>query len=282
MLNSVDTAQVETAILLSYATALNLRVGLFSVAPAAFAGVGAYGFGILTTAHDVSTSVGLVYALLMGALGGLLLALLIVRVRGVYAAVVTIALVVMLSSLEASLSITGGSIGYPGIPFADTSTMLAIAIAVVVIINIVIDRSQWGRGLDLVGRDALLAESVGVSSFKVRLFAVIASSALAAFAGAAQAHSIGYIAPTDFSFNLVILITAYAVAGGVYHWFGPLVGAGVLALLNTSIFNLGTWADVIIGGILAITVILLPDGASSVLRRLLRPRMSRRLSIARS
>jgi len=151
--------------------------------------------------------------------------------------------------------------------------LLYVAIGVVLSMWFWLDRSAFGRRLDIVGHDPLLAATLGINVRLVRLAVLAASSAVAGFAGAAYAHSFYFIYPQSFNFSFALLIAVYVVVGGVTHWIGPLLGVLALAGLKASIPDYGVWADVVSGLLMIVVVVAYPGGVAGALRRLLRGRI---------
>jgi branched-chain amino acid transport system permease protein len=270
-----DITKILVLVLVVYAMALPLRVGLFSLAPAAFTGIGGYVCALFVI-HDKTTLVaGMVMATAACGVAGALLAVPLVRVQGVYTAVVTLAFVVIATGVETSLRVTGGSLGLVGVPHRDLRLVLYVAIGLTLAFAFWLDRSAFGRRLDLVGHDPLLAATLGINVWLVRLGVLTGSSALAGFAGALYAHSSYFIYPQSFNFYFALLIAVYVVVGGVTHWIGPLVGVVVLAGFKASIPDYGIWADVVSGLLMLVVVVVYPAGVAGALRHHLRGRVFR-------
>lgn len=277
---STDFASIGIAILLGYSVAISLRCGLLSVAPAAFAGIAAYAFGLLTVHHVASPLVAAVVTVVGSAVLGAVVAFPLRRIRGVYTSIATLAILVIATGLESSFTFTGGTLGLSGVPYGNALWPLLIGIVVTAGGWILLDRSQIGRRFDAAGADPLLAGVFGIRVAIIRFASILIGSVIAGFAGVSYAYSYGFVSPDAFGFELAIVATAYAVVGGTGHWAGPLIGGAVLGSLSTSIFNWGNWGQIITGALMAVAVIFFPDGLAGVLRKALRYRvLSGRLAI---
>jgi branched-chain amino acid transport system permease protein len=276
--SAIDIAAIGIAILLSYSMAISLRVGLLSVAPAAFTGLAAYSFALLTAKLGWSIFAAGAITVIGAGILGIIVALPLRRIRGVYTSIATIAILVIATGLERSFDFTGGTLGLGGFPYGDTSVLLIIGIVIVAAIWFWLDRSQFGRRIDTAGKDPILAEVFGIRVMWIRFGSIVFGSVIAGYTGIVYAYGYGYITPDSFGFQLAILATAYAVVGGSVHWLGPLIGGLVLGALNTSMFNWGFAGQIITGAIMAAAVIFYPDGVAGTFRKRFRyRRLSRRL-----
>jgi branched-chain amino acid transport system permease protein len=273
VLTTSNILSSEIIILLTFSMALPLRAGLLSVSPAAFAGVGAYAYALCTTHWTMNSSEAILVSVLVCAAGSAFISLPLSRIRGVYTSVATLALVVVCTSIESSLSITGGSLGLYGIPYSDMRWTLAIAILVVMVGFIWLDYGKFGRHMDLLAGDRVLAEIQGVSAVRMRVETLVISSAIAGFAGAMQAHSFYVVTPNEFDFFFGIQLTAYAVVGGPNYWFGPLASGVLFSILAITLVGLPILGQVITGLVMVLVIVLYPEGIGGVMRRQLRRRV---------
>jgi branched-chain amino acid transport system permease protein len=267
---SSDVTRILILALLTYSMALPLRCGLFSIAPAAFAAIGAYVSALLTIHEILPMPLAIAAATLSCAAAGLILALPLVRVQGIYTAIVTLAFVVITTGAASSLEVTGGTLGLAGVPFADLRLVLCVALVLAIAGWVWLDHSALGRRIDVVGRDPLLASTVGVEVRTVRLAALVVSATIAGFAGALYAHSFHFIYPPNFDFYFALIIAVYVVIGGVTHWAGPILTVVVLAGVRASVPDHALWADAGAGAAMILVMVLYPDGVGGALRRHLR------------
>ncbi len=272
-MTSGEITNAEILVLLTYAMALPLRGGLLSVSPAAFAGLGAYAFAVGTTHFGMAPSEAILLAVGLSLLGSAVLALPLSRIRGIYTSVATLALVVVFTSLESSLKLTGQTLGIYGIPFADMRILLMVAIIIVAGTFLWLDCSSLGRKVDLVAGDTVLAEISGMSVARTRMALLVTSSVVASFAGAIQAHSFFVVTPSQYSFFFGIQLTAYAVFGGTSFFVGPLIGGVFFSVLTVVLRGLPVLSELITGLIMAAVMVMYPEGISGLLRKSLRLRI---------
>jgi branched-chain amino acid transport system permease protein len=195
------------------------------------------------------------------------------RLRGVFFAIATLALAVVLETFVVNWEFVGGSRGAYIIPpatipvFGPYIQYLFALMLVLVIIALtcarLIERSRLGYGFATIRDDELAAEACGVPTLRLKLIATVLSGALMGMAGAPFPFYIGYVDPTS-AFNLSYAVNSIAMPmiGGTSNWIGPLIGAILLGTLQqlatvtiSSVLNL-----LIVGLLLIGFVIVAPNG----------------------
>ncbi len=211
-----------------------------------------------------------------GAVAGLVglgMGYLTLRLRGVFFAIGTLALAVVLETFIVNWSFVGGSRGAYVIPpekipvFGPYIQYLFVLMLVLVIVALttarLIERSRLGFGFATIRDDELAAEASGVPTLKLKLIATVVSGALMGMAGAPFPFYIGYVEP-DSAFNLSYAVNSIAMPmiGGTTSWVGPLVGALLLGTLQqVATVTISSAANLLIVGLLLIGfVIVAPNG----------------------
>jgi len=259
--------------------ALISRSGQLSFGHAAFIAMGAY-VSVLAERHLglglwLSGGLGiLAAALVAGLLGGVIL-----RLRGVYFVLVTFAFgeLTRLALLDWS-GVTGGANGITRIaPIAlfgvtlDTRPKfytLAVAIALFLIVALWrLFRKPLGHAIDSVAQNPALAESTGLSVFRLQLLAFVAGCALAALSGVLQARYIGYISPESFNTGVTTGLIIMLVIGGRASVWGPFIGAVVLTPLPEFFRGAVQTQYVFYGAALILIMRFLPGGLASLWHR---------------
>jgi branched-chain amino acid transport system permease protein len=272
-----DQTAINLALLqlvLAYSMALGLRTGSLSVAPIGFMAIGGYTAGILQT-HDVlEGALATIAAVAACAAVGLVLAAPLNRVTGIYAGIATLAFVLVVQELAESLDVTGGPAGLASIPLTTEPWMLYLAAGLVIVLFGCLDHSAVGRRLLVVSHDPVLASTLSINTRRLRAVALTVSAGLAGLVGALYANLYTYISPTDFSFGLVVTVAACALLGGVSHWSGPLIGVLILIELPEIVELNPTIRDAATGIVLAVIIVVAPQGIVPALQRRLtaRPR----------
>ena len=217
--------------------------GLFSIAHAAFFGVGAYVSTVLALKLGWPFVVGLAAAVLVAAAGSGLLAVPALRVSGDYLVIASLGFQVIIFNVFMNWeSITGGPAGLPGIPrpgflgwtvesplaYAVLSCVMAAA-AYVFVRRLV--GSPFGRVLRAIREDEVVTQALGKNVTGVKVVVFMVSGGVAATAGSLFAHYTTYINPYFFTLEESILILSVVIVGGAGNLTGSIVGAVLLTLL---------------------------------------------------
>jgi branched-chain amino acid transport system permease protein len=235
-----------------------------------FFGVGAYAGGIAQV-QGLSIYIAWVAAAGVGAIVALLLGLPLLRLKGHYFAVGTIASVEVFREVANNWeALTGGAIGLnipiePGSPDAVGRffflAMLGLAL-VSFLITVVVDRTRFGFGLRCIRQNEQAASMVGIDVFKYKVSAFVLSGALGAAAGAIYASMVAFIEPKD-AFNLImtIEIPVMVMLGGMGTIFGPLIGGVFYVVLKEFVWAYFiNWHSGILGMIVVAVIYFLPGG----------------------
>jgi branched-chain amino acid transport system permease protein len=266
--------------------------GQISVGHAAFLGLGAYGAGVLVGKYHWSYVPAIIVSVLLAFVVGLVVSAPALRLRGLYLALITLAVGVIFPGLVTRFaSLTNGSNGifnlqwqppaWTGLYGLDGQEIWGFWVSggCLVLVGLLVHNlvsSRVGRSL-LAVRDheiAAAAAGIRVSSVKALTFAV--AGALGALGGALAVASIGVISPPQFGLLQSIELLVATVVGGAATLRGSIIGGAVYVYLPyyTSQFTSGPVAGVIFGAAIIVAVFVAPDGLDGLLVRLagLRPR----------
>ena len=276
---------VITAVVL--ATAWNILggyAGYVNFGPPAFIGVGAYTAVVLFKAIGAPLVVQMLAGAVMGGLLGLAVGLLTLRLRGIFFAIATVAVVFIMETLVINWRYVGGATGLqlqrPEViaPFTTYTRMLFVVISVMAVVAVAIARyvqDSWiGRGLRALRDSEEAAEANGVPTLKLKLFACVISGALLAAGGAPLPMYLSFVEPAS-TFNLSYTISALggSIIGGMSHWLGPIIGAVLLGTLQqiVTVTISGEVNVLIVGVLLVLFVVLAPEGVLGLFKRWLKP-----------
>ncbi len=268
------------------ATAWNILggyAGYVNFGSAGFYAVGAYTAAILYQLFRPPLVAMIVGGGIAAGIIGLAAGYLTLRVKGVYFAIATLALAVVLETIVNNWDYVGGTRGiyvlhpHQVAGFANYARLLFFAMLVLAVASVVlarsIERSRLGRGLAAIRDDEQAAESAGVPTLRLKLFAATLSGALMGLAGAPFPYYVSHLEPGS-AFSLAIAVNAIAMPmiGGATSWVGPVIGAVLLGgaqqiatVTISSILNL-----LIVGLLLIGFVIFAPEGIVGLIRRLWR------------
>jgi branched-chain amino acid transport system permease protein len=248
--------------LLGYSIQLAARSGALSLAGVGFFGIGGFGAGQLLK-NDWPPAVAVVTVVAGSAVIGAVLSLVFAQIRGLYFAMGTLAFTLFAQTLASSWpKFTGGESGIFAIPLVMTTGGLALMVGVAAAFALVTEFGAYGRKLRLLEEDEILAASMGVRIRRERAIALVLSAICGAAAGAGQSLTFGYFSPGQVSFALTTNAVIVMVIGGTRSWFGPIVGAFVLAFLPTWLQATGDWRAVVQGLIAVAIIVLVPGGVA--------------------
>ncbi len=274
------------------AISLNLVVGILgdlSLGHAGFMCVGAFASAFFSkmTVGTMPDGFRFFFALLIGAaaagLFGILIGIPVLRLRGDYLAIVTLAFgeiiknvinvffigrdssglhFSMKDSVALNLDSTGevivnGPQGINGTPKDSTFLigMLLLLIALIIILNLI--NSRAGRAIMSIRDDRIAAESIGINITKFKLMAFSISAALAGVAGVLYAHNLSSLvaSPKSFGYNMSIMILVFVVLGGIGNIRGSLIAAFILTLLPEMLRGLSNYRMLIYAIVLILMMI---------------------------
>jgi len=238
--------------------------GLLDLGYVAFYAVGAYSYALLATNFGLSFWVCLPLAGILAAFWGVLLGFPVLRLRGDYLAIVTLAFgeIIRLVLLNWQ-SLTGGPNGissiprpsFFGLPFADAEGSFAstfgldyspthrvvflfyLILALALLTNWVtirLRRLPIGRAWEAMREDEIACRSLGINTTTTKLTAFAIGAMFGGFAGSFFATRQGFISPESFSFNESALVLAIVVLGGM----GSQLGVAIAALVMLGGFEL--------------------------------------------
>ncbi len=267
------------------ATAWNILggyAGYVNFGTPAFFGIGAYAATVLFKSLGAPLAVQIAAAALMGGLLGLGVGVLTLRLRGIFFAIATVAVVFILETLMINWRYVGGATGLqllrPDViwPFETYTRMLFVVMAWMAIAGVAIARyvqDSWiGRGLRALRDSEEAAEACGVPTLKLKLFACTVMGALMGAAGAPMPMYLSFIEPAStFSLNYTISALGGAIIGGMSHWAGPIVGALLLGSLQqiVTVTISGEVNVLIVGVLLVLFVVLAPEGILGLARKVM-------------
>lgn len=247
--------------LLALSQAIPLRAGSFSFATAGTAAIGGYLSAYLVTAKHWPALLAVVVAVAAAAVVSAALAVSLRRLRGVFAAIASIAFVeVVQTGVTNWNSVTGGAQGLSGIPLLLGITGLGLILAGTVVFLVLVERTTLGRAFDAVRQDEAAAASLGISIGATHTKALLLSGALGGLAGVGIAYNSSAIFPDTYGFALVLEIVTFVYVGGFRSWRGPIVGAAIVTILPEVFRSLKQDTNIVYGAILILVIVLLPNG----------------------
>jgi branched-chain amino acid transport system permease protein len=252
--------------------------GMLSLGHAAFFGLGAYTYALLTLQLGLPILVTIPLAACVAGVGALVVAPTL-RLSGIYLVVATAAFQEVAYLLMINLkSITNGAYGLYSIPGPsvgpleiDGDFVYYFFISVVLGLTYLglkrITRSRFGRALLAVRENELSAVMSGVNAAGYRTRAFIVGAACAGVAGALYAPFVSYISPEAFTLSVSINMVTMAVIGGLGNLIGGVVGAVAIILAPEYLRFLGEYRLIVYGAIMIIFMMFFPGGVTGLFRQ---------------
>jgi len=257
---------------------LVLVVGEISFGQQAFFAISAYASGIASAMWGWPFLGAVLWGAAIAGLGGLLLAIPTLRIRGLYFAIATLAFAEMVRlALEVftyRVEVDGepvgpdGSEGFRDIRYiyeADISAgeflLVILALLAVTLAAILwIERTRLGAIMRMVGEDPVLARLQGVNVNLTKIATVAAAGLIAGIGGALYAHLNTYVEPKIFNVMLGVHGLAYGLIGGLGTAFGPLLGVALDIGVLESTRAFSGYRMIVFGGLVAVLLIVRPRG----------------------
>jgi len=261
--------------------------GLLSLGQGGLFGVGAYVSAILMVRLGWSFWAAMPAATLVSALIGLAVGYPVLRTKGIYFAIVTLGLGVILSEIfDNWIEVTRGPMGISDIPFpspidlgvtsiefaSKTSYYYLVVVIVLVAIWAIyrVARSNLGRALIAIKEDEILATSYGMFPPTFKLIAFIICSAFAGLAGCLYASYISYISPASFGVYTSIDAVIIVVIGSAGTVMGPILGTIILVLVPEALRFASEYRMLVFAVILFLVTVYMPQGLGRAISRVFR------------
>ena len=264
---------------------LNLQLGstgMVNLASAAFYAVGAYTAGLLALKLGWPAWLTLLAGAVMAGFFSALLFIPVLKTRGHYLALVTIAFQFMVTILLDNQEWTGGPQGLKNIPlfsiagysfndsidlgfivlpgYANFFYLMLLMAAVVGVVSQRIYNSWVGVTLSTIRDDEIAAQTfgVGVNHWKLVIFSL--GNCFIGLAGAFYAHLVGFISPPNFTFEKSLVMVSIVILGGMDNVFGIILGSLLLIILPEKLRVVQEYRFLIYGLVLIIMLINRPRG----------------------
>lgn len=250
--------------------------GYFSFGQGAWFGIGVYTTGVLAGKQGWSFISALPLAGITALLAGLLLGLVVFRLRslgGEIFALTTLAVAFVLAAVARIFPAIDGGRGsfMTGIPTPEflgefrpaMYRMSLVVMMATVLTAYLVYESRLGWGLFSIRDDEQVARGLGVPVFKYKMTALGMNAFFSGLMGGVWALQIGFITVEDvFNIRVPLFVILMSVLGGTRHWMGPVVGA---VIIHTMIdrFNSAGFEDfnqLVIGGLLILLVLAVREG----------------------
>ena len=268
--------QMLIGALLGLSVYLPLRCGQLSLATPGFYAIGGTLAALLSTRVAALGGADPLYPLssvllemlLAGLLAGVLavgIGRVVLRLRGVYLAIATIALVEILRVTTLNQESLGGAVGIFGIPqpFLQPEGYALFTLTVLALVCWLCDRlerQRIGRAMEAIRDDELAAACQGIDTDRTKLVAFVLSAVVAAITGVISAHFLNSWNARLGNFDASITTLAFVVFGGSRTWAGPVLGGLALTALPELLRPIGDLRLIVFGLVILVGPVLLPQG----------------------
>lgn len=277
----------KVMILAIFALSLDLLVGytgLVSFGHAAYFGVGAYTLGLLAPKYEAANLwLTLPAAIVLAGLAALAVGALVVRVKGIYFIMVTLAFAQMFYFVFHDTKFGRGSDGismnfkpvaaiggFTPFDLANATHVYYFVFAAMLLVFIflrVLLRSAFGRALQGIRSNEQRMRSLGFPVYRYKLASFVIAGALAGLAGYLSAMQFGFVNPELLSWHQSGNVLLMLILGGLGSLYGAVVGAFVFVALQEVFSSVTTHWQLLLGGTIILLVIFLPRGLASVMKR---------------
>lgn len=223
------------------AVSLNLTTGFLgelTLGHAGFMSVGAYTGALISMNLNLPMIVEFPIALIAGGLVasafGVIIGVPVLRLRGDYLAIVTLAFGEIIKSIINVLKVTNGPMGLSGIELHANYKHFAFVFVLTIITIFAIKNmvnSRQGRAVCSIRDNYIAAEAVGIPVSKFKVMAFVVAAFFAGIAGVIYGHNVGTLKPTTFDYNKSIEILVIVVLGGMGSIRGSVIAAIILTVL---------------------------------------------------
>lgn len=302
---------VPLCIYVILALSLNLTVGILgqlSLGHAGFMCIGAFtsAFFSKLTGNVITTPwlrfpIALLIGFVCAGIVGFLVGVPVLRLKGDYLAIVTLAFGEIIKNLinvlyigvdskglhfsmkdslslnleESGRVIINGAQGITGTPKDANFTVATVLVAVTLIVVLNLIKSRDGRAVMAIRDNEIAAESIGINITKYKLMAFSISAALAGIAGVLYAHNLNTLmaTPKNFGYNMSIMILVFVVLGGIGSMRGSMIAAIILTLIPELLRGLANYRMLIYSVVLIALMIFNQSPAAAGFKERLKARL---------
>jgi len=255
---------------------LNLIAGYMgqtSMSHAALYCLGGYFSGLLGSKLGWPFWITMIFGIVGGAIGGMILGLATIRLSGSYLAVITLAFSKVVEMIVLNWNVvTNGPLGVRNIPRPNlfgweltTSNggyywLMLIMVTLAILVSLAVLKSKFGRAVIAIKEDELAAKLMGVNTAKYRVQTIILSGAMAGMAGAFYASMNRYIDANSFNFDISMTILCIVIFGGLGSIPGMIIGSLLLISFPEVLRALSEYRFVVYGLLLIFMMRFRPQG----------------------
>jgi branched-chain amino acid transport system permease protein len=268
------TVLTEALIAMVFAASLHLMMGpggMVSFGHAAWFGLGAYGAGLVARGLLWPVPLGLLAAVLLAGAAAAAFAAFVVRLSGVYLAMLTLAFAQIVWAVATQWSgLTGGDDGilgvWPALPLPFYWVVLTLSVGAIWLLRRMI-HAPFGFALRASRDSERRAAAIGLDPDRLRMAAFAIAGAAGGLSGGLFAYAKGSVFPTYVHVGHSVDALVMVLLGGVQTVTGPILGALAYTGLYDLLLQLTGYWRLSLGAIIIALVLLFPDGIAGAWRR---------------
>lgn len=245
-------------IVAAYAAYMPLWCGQLNLGIAGFMAIGGYTSAVLS-AKGMPLAVSILGGAAMATAAGFLVSLPILRARGIYLTIATLAFSEIVAAALINIPALGGASGYVVVNHITVLPMF-LTTALVLLVIVWLNSTRAGLSMTAVRNDGRGTAVFGVAVRRVEIAASTLGAGFAGVAGALYAHHFNYLEAQHFNGLLSTYAVLYALLGGLQTPFGPLLGATVFTLVPEVLRSTDQWRYVGFGACIIALMLLRPEG----------------------
>lgn len=230
-----------------------------SLGNAGFMAIGAYTSAYLTVKTGLAIFPAIVAGALVASVMGLLVGIPVLRLSGLYIVMATFGFGEVVRTFFLNFEPTGGAYGFRG-PIGTTLPMIYGWVLAFILFFWFLSHSRMGRSLAAVRDDPEVASSIGLNVTLLKLGAFWLGALIAGVAGGLYAHYMFYIESNNFHILVSTMAILYVILGGMYSFWGAVVGAIIFSILPETLRFMQDWRLSLYGAVLVLMLIFRPSG----------------------
>jgi branched-chain amino acid transport system permease protein len=228
--------------------------------------------GIAMVQWHLPFAFGMAFGVVLAVIFALCLGLPVLRLKGHYFAIATLALAQIMAAIVSNIPLAGQNIGLVLPPLNDDHMFYELSLGLLVVATLTvywITRSRFGFGLIAIRENEEGAVVMGVNTTRYKIMAFTLAGIFSALAGGIQAYWITFLDPSSaFDITLNVKMIIMAVFGGPGTILGPIVGSFILSAVSEILSSeVTSIAGLFFGVVIVVAVILMPRGLADVIRR---------------
>lgn len=266
---------ISTLLLATLAQSWNIiggYAGYASFGNSVFYGLGSYGVAIAMVQWNLPFGVGLAFGAMLAVAFAVLIGLPVLRLRGHYFAICTLALAEVMIAIVSNLEIAGRNTGLVLPLLRGDALFYELALGLLALTTLAIfwiAHSRFGFGLIAIRENEEAAAVMGVDTTRYKVTAFAISGFFTSLAGGIHAYWITFLDPVSaFDIGLNVKMIIMAVFGGPGSILGPVVGAFLLSAISEVLSTeISSVAGLFFGFVIVVAVVFMPRGLADLGRR---------------